>query len=130
MSEEKDYEIFYNDEGVKKVRTAGGNTYPEGSPEYAKIVGEATSEQNQGLEIAMRPILNFNILRVEFPQEIIDLAKEDVASQINFVKNRSGLGLFFAKLIAKAHINSGKVGKITLENGGCLGGSCFSLYLP
>ena len=72
MSEEKDYEIFYNDEGVKKVRTAGGNTYPEGSTEYAKIVGEATSEQNQGLEIAMRPILNFNILRVEFPSEIID----------------------------------------------------------
>jgi len=65
-----------------------------------------------------------------FPQEIIDLAKEDVASQINFVKNRSGLGLFFAKLIAKAHINSGKVGKMTLENGSCLGGSCFSLYLP
>ena len=72
MSEEKDYEIFYSEEGVKKVRTAGGNTYPEGSPEYAKVVGESTTEENQGLEIAMRPILNFNILRVEFPQEIID----------------------------------------------------------
>ena len=82
MSEEKDYEIFYNDEGVKKVRTAGGNTYPEGSTEYAKIVGEATSEQNQGLEIAMRPILNFNILRVEFPQEIIDELNQHIDDDI------------------------------------------------
>ena len=82
MSEEKDYEIFYNDEGVKKVRTAGGNTYPEGSTEYAKIVGEATSEQNQGLEIAMRPILNFNILRVEFPSEIIDELNQHIDDEI------------------------------------------------
>ena len=53
---------------MKKVRTAGGNTYPEGSDEYNEITGESAN----GLQIAMRPILNFNILRVEFPQEIID----------------------------------------------------------
>ena len=66
--DEKDFEIFVTEDGVKKVRTAGGNTYPEGSDEYNEITGESAN----GLQIAMRPILNFNILRVEFPQEIID----------------------------------------------------------
>ena len=56
--EEKDYEIFVTEEGVKKVRTSGGNTYPEGTPEYAEITGESQT----GLQIAMRPILDFNIL--------------------------------------------------------------------
>ena len=78
VEEEKDYEIFVTEDGVKKVRTSGGNTYPEGTPEYAKITGEA----QHGLHIAMRPILNFNILRVEFPQEIIDELNEHIDSDI------------------------------------------------
>ena len=75
---EKDYEIFVTEDGVKKVRTAGGNTYPEGSTEYAEVVGESAN----GLQIAMRPILNFNILRVEFPQEIIDEINEHIDNEI------------------------------------------------
>ncbi|WP_432453250.1 MULTISPECIES: sensor histidine kinase [unclassified Agarivorans] len=65
-----------------------------------------------------------------FPQEIIDLAHAELAPSLDFLNNRSGLGLFFAKLIAKAHINSGKEGRIELNNGGLLEGSRFSLYLP
>jgi len=75
---EKDYEIFVTEDGVKKVRTAGGNTYPEGSTEYAEVVGES----EQGLQIAMRPIPALNIMRIEFPQEIIDEINEHIDNEI------------------------------------------------
>ena len=86
MSEEdqaeitQDYEIFYSDDGVKKVRTAGGNVYPEGTPEYTKVTGEA--EQNGGLQIAMRPIMALNIMRIEFPEEIITELNEHIDEEI------------------------------------------------
>ena len=86
MSEEdqaeitQDYEIFYSDDGVKKVRTAGGNVYPEGTPEYTEVTGEAA--QNGGLQIAMRPIMALNIMRVEFPEEIITELNEHIDEEI------------------------------------------------
>ncbi|WP_340680401.1 HAMP domain-containing sensor histidine kinase [Paraglaciecola sp.] len=43
---------------------------------------------------------------------------------------RTGLGLFFARLIAEAHTNGEKQGSIQLQNGGTLGGSVFTLKLP
>jgi K+-sensing histidine kinase KdpD len=43
---------------------------------------------------------------------------------------RTGLGLFFARLIAQAHTNGEKQGCISLYNGGSLGGSVFTLKLP
>ena len=77
---EKDYEIFYSEEGVKKVRTAGGNVYPQGTPEYAEVTGE--QPENSGLQIAMRPILALNIMRIEFPDEIIDELNEHIDESI------------------------------------------------
>ena len=76
----KDYEIFYSEEGVKKVRTAGGNVYPQGTPEYAEVTGE--QPENSGLQIAMRPILALNIMRIEFPDEIIDELNEHIDENI------------------------------------------------
>jgi len=49
---------------------------------------------------------------------------------LNLTNGRTGLGLFFAKLIAKAHQNEDQSGKIELKNGGELGGSQFILTLP
>lgn len=43
---------------------------------------------------------------------------------------RTGLGLFFARIIAEAHTNDDKKGSIHLANGGMLGGSVFTLKLP
>ncbi|KXI27620.1 sensor histidine kinase [Paraglaciecola hydrolytica] len=43
---------------------------------------------------------------------------------------RTGLGLYFARLIAQAHTNDKKQGSISLQNGGSLGGSVFTLKLP
>ena len=45
-------------------------------------------------------------------------------------QGRTGLGLFFARLIAQAHTKGDMKGSILLENGGSLGGSVFILTLP
>ncbi|NQZ04191.1 sensor histidine kinase KdpD [Idiomarina sp.] len=44
--------------------------------------------------------------------------------------SRTGLGLYFARLIAEAHKYKGQHGYIKLENSSSLGGSRFTLYLP
>lgn len=43
---------------------------------------------------------------------------------------RTGLGLFFARLIAQAHTRGQQHGSIELANAGALGGSVFTLRLP
>ncbi len=42
----------------------------------------------------------------------------------------TGLGLFFAGVVAGMHKGAGRTGGIRLENGGGLGGGCFLLELP
>lgn len=48
----------------------------------------------------------------------------------DITQGRTGLGLFFARLIAQAHIIGNNAGSISLANGGALGGSVFTLKLP
>lgn len=45
-------------------------------------------------------------------------------------QGRTGLGLFFARLIASAHTQGDICGEISLFNGGTLGGSVFEVKLP
>jgi len=45
-------------------------------------------------------------------------------------EGRTGLGLFFARLIAQTHKNNGKAGFISLSNDPTTGGSIFELRLP
>jgi K+-sensing histidine kinase KdpD len=57
------------------------------------------------------------------------------ASHINMQQfdvntGRTGLGIFFAGMIAKAHSIDDRLGSIHLENDGELGGSVFTLKLP
>lgn len=55
---------------------------------------------------------------------VIDIQDFDIS------QGRTGLGLFFARLIAEAHSNGDNRGSISLSNGGILGGSVFTLKLP
>ncbi len=45
-------------------------------------------------------------------------------------QGRTGLGLFFAKLIANAHSQGQRAGNISLSNGGKYGGSVFEVKIP
>ncbi|WP_026374766.1 sensor histidine kinase [Aestuariibacter salexigens] len=59
------------------------------------------------------------------------LEAQDIHMQdVQIRQGRTGLGLFFARLIANTHSRNGIRGKIELSNGGSLGGSVFKLNLP
>jgi K+-sensing histidine kinase KdpD len=64
-----------------------------------------------------------------YPQEMLDMS---VVHLDNFCisEGRTGLGLFFARLIAQTHKNNGVSGHILLSNDTQTGGSIFELTLP
>jgi K+-sensing histidine kinase KdpD len=64
-----------------------------------------------------------------YPQSMLE-AQSIRMQQCDIGEGRTGLGLYFARLIAKAHTKGEIEGKISLENGGSLGGSVFILTLP
>jgi signal transduction histidine kinase len=51
-------------------------------------------------------------------------------SSIDSRTGSTGLGLYFARLVAQMHRHGGRAGQTRLENGGALGGGCFVLSLP
>jgi len=77
-------------------------------------------------------------LRVEddgpgYPDVLLEMVNDKPselrAIQVN--RNRTGLGMYFASAIASNHTSkSGDSGYIRLSNGGNLGGSRFSLFIP
>lgn len=64
-----------------------------------------------------------------FPAEMLESAAMPI-QQLNVQQARTGLGLYFAQLIASAHERNDKKGFIELKNNGHLGGGVFSLTLP
>lgn len=64
-----------------------------------------------------------------YPDSMLKAADAPVA-QLDLLAARTGLGIYFAQLIASQHHRNNKAGHIHLSNGGKLGGSVFSLTLP
>lgn len=64
-----------------------------------------------------------------YPKAMIDKSLETMSPAM-LTKGRTGLGIYFANLIAHAHTNGEHTGYIKLENGGQFGGSVFTLSLP
>jgi K+-sensing histidine kinase KdpD len=64
-----------------------------------------------------------------YPQSMLDAHNINM-QDCDISQGRTGLGLFFARLIAHAHTKGETKGTISLENGGSLGGSVFILTLP
>ena len=64
-----------------------------------------------------------------YPAFVIE-AGEAVNKGVNFSSGSTGLGLYFAAMVAKLHKNRDKTGSMRLENGGEYGGGCFILRLP
>lgn len=57
-------------------------------------------------------------------------AQSQSMAELGNKQGRTGLGLYFARLIASAHNNKNVRGSIKLANGGELGGGVFTLILP
>ena len=64
-----------------------------------------------------------------YPQSMLEAHNIEM-QQCDIGQGRTGLGLFFARLIAQAHTKGETKGSISLGNGGSLGGSVFILTLP
>ncbi|WP_088328851.1 HAMP domain-containing sensor histidine kinase [Lacimicrobium sp. SS2-24] len=64
-----------------------------------------------------------------YPQIMLQAGNTEM-TDFDISTGRTGLGLFFARMIAQAHTNNGRCGSIHLENGGSLGGSVFTLKIP
>ncbi|WP_372627495.1 sensor histidine kinase [Arsukibacterium sp.] len=64
-----------------------------------------------------------------FPDFMLDNANPDM-HKLDLRHGHTGLGIFFAKLIARAHHNKNQRGQVTLQNNGELSGGSFSLTLP
>lgn len=76
----------------------------------------------------------FLVIRVEddgggYPQSMLEKSVAEL-TDFHLSQGRTGLGLYFAKLIAAAHSQDKNTGEISLKNGGTLGGSVFEVKLP
>lgn len=77
---------------------------------------------------------DFMTLRIEddgsgYPEAMLSKSHEELCD-FELSQGRTGLGLFFAKLIASAHFQGDKKGTIALSNGGSFGGSVFEVKIP
>ncbi len=91
---------------------------------YARHAICVTVREEQG-----QLVLSINDDGPGYPSEMIE-RQSDYVQGINPVSGSTGLGLYFAACIAERHQRNGVHGRMTLANGGTLGGGLFSLYLP
>lgn len=73
-------------------------------------------------------------LRIEddgdgYPVQILQDSDNPIRS-VDFQEGYTGLGFYFAGMVACMHHNQGDVGELKLKNGGPLRGACFVLILP
>ncbi|MBI5057548.1 MAG: HAMP domain-containing histidine kinase [Nitrospirae bacterium] len=64
-----------------------------------------------------------------YPSEMLGTGGQ-ANRRVSFKTGSTGLGLYFASIIAMMHKNKGKEGFISLTNGGEYGGGCFTITLP
>ncbi|WP_409521316.1 sensor histidine kinase [Massilia sp.] len=101
-------------------------------------VNNAVNYTRDRIRLALRQEGDLLEIRVEdngdgYPQALLDAGAEamsGVSSGVDFRTNSAGLGLYFAREVARMHRHRGRHGAVRLENGGRLGGGCFILTLP
>ncbi|MDN4059734.1 HAMP domain-containing sensor histidine kinase [Massilia sp. YIM B02769] len=101
-------------------------------------VNNAVNYTRDRIRLALRQEGDLLEIRVEdngdgYPQALLDAGAEamsGVASGVDFRTNSAGLGLYFAREVARMHRHRGRHGAVRLENGGRLGGGCFILTMP
>jgi K+-sensing histidine kinase KdpD len=86
------------------------------------------------IKISAELVDDYLALRIEddgpgYPDSMLNKSHDELAD-FELSQGRTGLGLFFAKLIASAHSQHERYGSIELSNGGALGGSVFQVKIP
>ncbi|MES9850600.1 MAG: HAMP domain-containing sensor histidine kinase [Candidatus Thiodiazotropha sp. L084R] len=65
-----------------------------------------------------------------YTQSMLDQQAALKQQESGFLNNNTGLGIYFTKLALDLHQHDGIYGKITMQNGGVLGGGQFLMTLP
>ncbi len=65
-----------------------------------------------------------------FPKSMLEKQGEFFRPESGFLNNNTGLGLYFTQVVLDLHQHDDKQGKVTLSNGGVLGGGSCSILLP
>lgn len=98
------------------------------------VLINAMRYSNERIKLSIFEEEQYLVVKIEddgpgYPQAMLD-ANDLKMQHFDISQGRTGLGLFFARLIAEAHTNGERKGSIRLENGGSFGGSVFELKLP
>ena len=75
------------------------------------------------------------VLRVEdngpgYPAQMLQGSGLGASKGVNFSNGSTGLGFYFSAQVAQLHQNQGRLGTLTIDNGGTYGGGCFVVTLP
>ena len=86
------------------------------------------------IQLSAKTSDNMLVITVEddgegYPESMLQKSTQDLEG-FDVSQGRTGLGLYFARLIANAHSRGEQYGQISLSNGGTLGGSVFEVRLP
>ncbi len=65
-----------------------------------------------------------------YPKMLLEAAPGEILNNINFQTGSTSLGIYFAEMVTRLHVQGDKKGYIKLSNGGRLGGGVFSIFLP
>jgi K+-sensing histidine kinase KdpD len=65
-----------------------------------------------------------------FTQAMLEQQSTMNQPEAGFLSNNTGLGIYFTKLVLDLHQHDGRLGKITMQNGGELGGGRLFMTLP
>lgn len=100
----------------------------------SQAINNAMKYTKDQIRLVIKEVDGMLEIRVEdngqgYPAKMLDCPVGDL-HRGEFINSGTGLGLYFAAVVAKLHQNGGKVGHVRLENGGSLGGGCFVVCLP
>jgi two-component system, OmpR family, sensor histidine kinase SenX3 len=75
------------------------------------------------------------VLRIEdngsgYPAHMLEQGGVGAERGVNFFSGSTGLGFYFSAQVAHMHQNNGRVGTLSIDNGGAYGGGCFVVTLP
>lgn len=98
-------------------------------------LNNAFSYTRDKIRIAAQVQDNTLVLRVEdngqgYPAQMLQGDGVQASKGVNFASGSTGLGFYFSEQVARLHKNNGRVGTLTVANGGAYGGGCFVVALP
>lgn len=98
------------------------------------ILNNAYRYAQDRLKIVAHEKEGYLVLTVEdngsgYPESMLSSREHD-AGGTSFRTGSTGLGLYFASIVASLHKNRDRSGYIEIRNGCDLGGGCFSIHLP